>query len=314
MPHRQAIVDLDPTTFLGPLALTVRDLPRVGAFYQRVLGLSLLATGQDAMVLGAADRTPLVSLLGRPTAQRPARTATGLFHLAIAFPTRADLAAWLRHAADLGLRMGQADHGTHEAFYFDDPEGNGIEVYADKPKEAWPMVDGRMVAFVTEAVDLPDLLASQGEPPKPFSGAPAGTRMMHVHLKVAEIARHRSFYEDTLGLARTAEMDSALFLAAGGYHHHLGMNTWHSASGLAPEPGAAGLHHYTLQLPGAAVLHGLAQRLREAGHPLVEDEGGLMLRDPSGNALLLRAGPTDASQALQDLGRPWQPAWGETAA
>lgn len=314
MPHRQAIASLDPATFLGPVALTVRDLPRVGAFYQRVLGLNLLATGQDTMVLGAADRAPLVSLIGRPDATRPARTSTGLFHLAIAFPARADLAAWLRHAAELGLRMGQADHGTHEAFYFDDPEGNGIEIYADKPKQAWPMLDGQMVAFITEPVDVPDLLASQGEQPGTFSGAPAGTRMMHVHLKAAEIPGSQGFYQDALGLAPTALMDSALFLAAGGYHHHLGMNTWHSASGAAPQPGAAGLHHYTVQLPDQAQLQALADRLQQAAWPVTVEEGSLRLRDPSGNSLLVRDSQTNANQALGDLRQPWPLAQGSAAA
>ncbi len=294
---------IDPNLTLGDVALTVRDLDLTTHFYTLTLGLSVLAREGNRVVLGTADGHPLVTLFHDPTAISPPANATGLYHLAIAFPTRPDLARWLKHAAALGLRLGQSDHLTHEAFYFDDPEGNGIEIYHDWPQEQWPFKDGEFTADAAErkAIDIQGLLGTLSPNDGGWTEAPVGTRMGHVHLKMSNPRATRAFYEGVLGFDIGFDGMSAVFAGAGGYHHHVGSNAWHSSAGPTPPQGAQGLRHYTIELSSTAELDAVTARLKGAGILVRETSAGQVTSDPAGNQVLLRAAPSSIESALAAL-------------
>lgn len=294
---------IDPNLTLGEVALTVRNLDRIAQFYIVILGLTLLARDTTHAVLGTADGHPLVTLRRDPQAPAPPANATGLYHLAIALPTRPDLARWLQHAAALGLQLGQSDHLTHEAFYFNDPEGNGIELYHDWPAAQWPFKDGRFTAdaAVRKAIDIHDLLGTLNGDDAGWKGAPMGTRMGHVHLKMSDPRATRAFYERVLGFDIGFDDMGAVFAGAGGYHHHVGSNAWHSQGGLVPPKGALGLQHYTIELSSPARLEAVTARLKAAGVQVQPTPAGAFVQDPSGNPLLLREGPSTVESALSAL-------------
>ena len=286
---RDARAALPPATRMGAVRLSVADLDRSRRWYERAVGLRPLEQGTDRLALGA-DGEPLVELEAEPGA-RPSRGHTGLYHLALLLPDRASLARWLRHAARerVGL-VGAADHAVSEAVYLTDPDGHGIEIYADRPRRSW---EGRVGELMTTVpLDVDDLLTAADDPPDaPFAGLPAGTAMGHVHLRVASVPEAVAFYRDVLGLELMASLGSqAAFLAAGGYHHHVGANSWESRGAPAPPPGTASLRHATIVLPDAAVRDAAAGRVAAAGQEPRPAEGGVLVRDPSGNPLLLVAG------------------------
>ena len=227
---------IHPGTSVGPVALTVHRLEKITPFYRDVLGLHPLILEADAAVLGTRDGVPLVALLERPDAPQPAANATGLYHLALVLPSRADLARWFVHAFPFGIRIGQSDHGTHEAFYMADPEGNGLEIYQDWPAAQWPM-SGGVVQDQRQNINLRELLNTQTDE-RVWDGAPNETRMGHVHLKAADAAAMNAFYGDLLGFKITVDHPTAVFAAAGSYHHHLGSNTWRSLGGPTPPTGS----------------------------------------------------------------------------
>ena len=226
----------DAPLSIGRVALTVRDLDAVGGFYESVLGLNRLRQDGGTLVLGSGDR-PLIELReDRAARSRPEEA--GLFHVAFLLPDRASLARWLVHAADRGVRLdGASDHLVSEALYLADPEGNGIEVYRDRPRERWTAADGR-VEMDTRALDL-DALAGAAD--GRWAGAPDGTVIGHVHLQVGDVEASDRFATERLGLARTARLPSAGFYGSGGYHHHLAGNAWRSRGAGTRTPGAAGL-------------------------------------------------------------------------
>ncbi|MFG1376354.1 VOC family protein [Xanthobacter autotrophicus] len=268
---------------LGAVTLTSRDPERLVPFYRDGLGLDVLSTG-ETVVLGAGGR-PLVEIARRPDAARAAVRAPGLFHMAIRVPDRASLAARLLALHHMGLRMGASDHLVSEALYVDDPDGNGIEIYRDRPAEEWPRTPDGAIAMATLPLDLAALAR---EAPPAAHPAPAGTDMGHVHLKVSDLEAARRFWVDTVGLTIMARYPGALFVSADGYHHHLGLNTWQSSGAPAPTAGTAGLAHFTVRLPLAAV-EALGQRLAAAGVEFTALEGGgLTVRDPSGNTAQFR--------------------------
>jgi catechol 2,3-dioxygenase len=223
--------------------------------------------------------TELLVLVEEPGA-RPARGCTGLYHFALLLPERRDLARWLAHVAREHVPLsGLSDHFVSEAIYLDDPDQHGIEIYWDRPRETW---EGRVDRMGTWPLDVQSLLGELDEPAtEPFEGLPGPTIMGHVHLKVSEVASTIDFYRDRLGFGLMAQLGAqAAFLSAGGYHHHVGANTWESAGAPPPPPGSAALRHATVVLPGEQELDELLGRLG-GDEPLV--------RDPSGNTLLLTA-------------------------
>ena len=219
------------------------------------------------------------------------RRHTGLFHYALRLPERADLARWLAHAARDGVPLvGMSDHFVSEAIYLTDPDGHGIEIYRDRPREVW---EGQVWSgMTTEPLDVPSLLGELDDPAtEPFDGLPAGTDMGHVHLQVADTAEAIAFYRDVLGFELMAELfGSAAFFGAGGYHHHVGANTWQSRGSGPPPPGSAALRQATIVLPDAGERDRVAARVADAGGEPEEQSDGVLVRDPSGIALLLAAG------------------------
>jgi catechol 2,3-dioxygenase len=276
-------------TRMGAVHLTVADLERSVGFYRQSIGLEVLERDVHAATLGTTSE-PLLVLVEEPGA-RPAAGFTGLYHFALLVPERRDLACWLAHAARERVPLtGAADHFVSEALYLDDPDGHGIEIYWDRPREQW---EGQVAArMTTMRLDLDGLLGELDDPrTAPFSGLAAGTTMGHVHLKVADIGATVAFYRDTLGFGLMAALGpQAAFLSAGGYHHHVGANVWESAGAPAPPPGTAALRRATIVLPDEHARRTLIDRLAGAGHELAHDDG-VVVRDPSGNALALVATP-----------------------
>lgn len=280
---------LPATTAMGPVHLTVGDLERSLAYYGDSVGLAVRERGDGTASLGAGERELLV-LVEEPGAL-PAPRSTGLFHFALLLPTRADLARWLAHAARERVPLaGMSDHFVSEALYLTDPDGHGIEIYSDRPRELW---EGRvMTRMTTEPLDVPALLAELDDPQRElFEGLPAGTRMGHVHFQVADTDDAVEFYRDALGFELMAELfGSAVFLSAGGYHHHVGANTWRSRGAAPAPPGAAALRHATIVLPDGAARDQVAARVAGTGQEPEARGDGVLVRDPSGIALVLAAG------------------------
>jgi catechol 2,3-dioxygenase len=240
---------LPATLRLGPVHLTVSDLDRSIGFYQDSLGLSVHRRDDGVAALGAGE-DDLVVLHEQPGARRAGRHA-GLYHYALLYPAREELARAVQRLAATGTPVtGASDHGVSEAIYLNDPDGNGIELYADRPRDAWPppAAEGERVGMFTRALDLDDLLATvpNDQPPR---HAGAGLRMGHVHLHVGDIGAARDFYAGALGFEPTVfSYPGALFVAAGGYHHHVGLNTWRG-EGVGPAPdGTVGLREWTIVL------------------------------------------------------------------
>jgi catechol 2,3-dioxygenase len=277
-----AVAEISPQTTLGPVELTVSDLDASLTYYREAIGLDLLEReGGHARV--GANGHPLLALVEEPGA-RPAHGYTGLYHFALLVPERTSLARWLAHAARERVALtGLSDHFVSEAIYLRDPDGHGIEIYADRPREIW---QGRVgERLTTMPLDVGDLLGELADPEsEPFDGLPAGTVMGHIHLKVKDIPETIEFYRDVLGFGLMAQLDlQAAFLAAGGYHHHVGANTWERAGAAAPPPGTAALRRATIVLPDADERDRLFGRLDTNGYALDDST----VRDPSGNALLL---------------------------
>jgi catechol 2,3-dioxygenase len=267
---------------MGPVELTVSDLDASLSYYREAIGLEVVERTDGRAGLGTNSHT-LLELVEEPGA-RPAHGYTGLYHFALLVPERLALARWLAHAARERVALtGLSDHSVSEAIYLRDPDGHGIEIYADRPRELW---EGRVgERLTTMPLDVGDLLGVLDDPEsEPFDGLPAGTVMGHVHLKVSAIPETVEFYRDGLGFGLMAQLGvQAAFLAAGGYHHHLGANTWESAGASSPPPGTAALRHATIVLPDESEHDRVVARL-EAGGYAVDDS---TIRDPSGNALLL---------------------------
>jgi catechol 2,3-dioxygenase len=278
--------EIAPQTRPGPVELTVTDLSRSIEHYREAVGLELLERGTGRARLGAAERE-LLALVEEEGA-RPARGYTGLYHFALLVPERRELAAWLAHAARDGVPLvGLSDHFVSEAIYLADPDGHGIEIYWDRPRETWEGLVGERLT--TMPLDVDDLLGELDDPAGAgFEGLPAGTAMGHVHLKVAAIPETIEFYRDVLGFGLMAQLGAqAAFLSAGGYHHHVGANTWESAGAPPAPPGAAALRHATVVLPGADARNEVVLRVEDAGVAVEQSNGDPLVRDPSGNALVL---------------------------
>jgi catechol 2,3-dioxygenase len=285
-------MSIAPDTRVGAVRLRVADLDSVASFYERAVGLRTLAREGDVARLGVDGGPALVELAAAPGAPPRPPVGPGLFHLALLVPTRADLARALRRVIGAGGRLsGASDHLVSEALYLNDPEGNGIELYRDRPRREWRTDPNGELAMATLPLDLEGVLAELGpDVPDDAGSMPADTRMGHVHLQVSSLDPVERFYAGTLELDVTVRSyPGALFLSAGGYHHHIGLNTWRSAGASPPPEDALGLEHYELALPDEAERDRLAGRLEAAGAETLELAAGVQARDPSGNRVLLTA-------------------------
>jgi catechol 2,3-dioxygenase len=294
---------IHPDTRLGPIVLRVADLERSLGFYQGVLGLRLLDRDAESAGLAPVDAetggsaSPLVTLRQTPGARTDPH-ASGLYHFALLLPTRADLGRVLQRLIDSGSRFGQADHLVSEALYLSDPDGNGIEVYRDRPRSEWTWHGGR-VEMTVAPLDFAELLAEAGKEMRRGEGSPGamppGTRIGHIHLQISDVEQAVGFYHDILGFEITASYQGATFLSAGGYHHHLGLNDWNSR-GAPPAPaGSAGLESFTIQAPSVEEREKIARRLAAAGVPTALSGKRLLARDPWNIGIEIVAVPTRLS-------------------
>src|SRR5712691_9024997 len=279
------MVEIAPQTHMGAVELSVSDLDRSLDYWQRVVGLRVLGRNNGAASLGTD--TELVRFVEESGSQ-PADGHTGLYHVALLVPDRPSLARWLAHAARDQTRLeGLSDHDVSEAIYLRDPDRHGIEIYADRPRELWEgHVRERMT---TLPLDVENLLAELGDPAtEPFDGLPDGTAVGHVHLRVADVDSTVAFYRDVLGMDLMAQLGAAAaFLSAGGYHHHVGGNTWETRGAAPAGPGFATLRLATIVLPDAAERDRVAARVADSGQEPEMRGNGVLVRDPSGNPLLL---------------------------
>jgi catechol 2,3-dioxygenase len=286
---------IDPALRIGSVELAVSDLSRSADFYERVLGLPLISRAAVGALLGPDPGHPLLALtvLADPAPTPVPPGSTGLFHVAWLHPSRATLAQTVRRIVDeRWLLDGASDHGVSEALYLSDPDGLGIEIYVDRPRELWERpADGHGVKMATLPLDLDSLLAESAE-----ASAAIGTdtAIGHVHLKVADVPRAVAFYRDALGLDEQARLPSAGFLSAGGYHHHIGVNSWQSQGGRPAPDSAPGLRRIDVELSTTGALDSLERRLAEdradgSPAPAREADERLAVRDPDGNALVFSA-------------------------
>jgi catechol 2,3-dioxygenase len=281
---------LPEATALGPVRLQVADLARSLAFYREVLGLRVTRRRAGFAELGAeagSGEAPALLELHerRGVAPVPREGRFGLYHYALLVPDRAALGRFAAHLRRLGIRPGAADHLVSEALYLHDPDGLGIEVYADRPREVWKRENGQLL-MDTRRLDLEELVrAGNGQP---WAGMPAGSTVGHVHLHVGDLEAASAFYHDGLGFDRTVwSYPGALFLSAGGYHHHVGVNTW-AARAKRTGPGDAGLLEWELRLPSAGDAREALRSLDEAGYPVTPMDDGGTAKDPWDIALRIR--------------------------
>lgn len=270
---------------LGHVQLTVTDLERATAFYRDSLGLALLQLEGFSAKLGAADQE-LVVLVENPEARKYPRR-TGLYHFALRTPTRLEFAGVLQHLLEVQTPLqGFADHLVSEAIYLADPDGNGIEIYHDRPRELW-FDDSGSLRMGSEPLDIQDVLnemdgSGRGE------GMPPGTVLGHIHLHVAYLQPTVEFYQRIMGLDLMASLgDSAAFLAADGYHHHIGLNTWNGVGATSPPPDTVGLRYFSFELPDEASRSELLMRLEQAGIEHVRQDDAYLVTDPSQNKILV---------------------------
>jgi catechol 2,3-dioxygenase len=270
---------------MGRVALTVHDLERVGTFYRQVLGLHQLKADANTVQLGVGE-TVLLELRRDPSARRRSPREAGLFHIAFLLPTRADLGAWIKHAARTRAPIvGASDHAVSEALYLADPEGNGVEIYADRSPDSWKKENGSFV-MPSDPLDVEQVIASAGA--KEWQGFPDGSLVGHVHLQVGAIAPAEAFYAGVLGLHITTRYPGGTFYAAGDYHHHLATNNWNSrGAGVRGEP-STGLADVEIVVDNT-IFDAVQARRPAPGPTAIDDPSRLLLRDPWGTSITLVA-------------------------
>ena len=277
---------LPAATTLGAAHLTVADLPRALAFYRDILGFVARQTAPGVVALSAGpDAEPIITLTEQPGARtKPART-TGLYHVAILLPSRLDLGRTLRRLVETDYPLqGASDHLVSEALYLADPDGNGLEIYRDRERDEWPRVDGQIV-MDSLPLDLRALIREAVADGQEWTGVASGTRIGHVHLQVADLEEAVRFYRDILGFDLITRMgNSAAFLSAGGYHHHIGLNTWGTAGAPQAPADAVGLRSFDILLPAGSDLPTGAARIGATEAP----GDSIEARDPSGTIARLR--------------------------
>ena len=285
---------LPEETTLGRVRLQISDLNRSVSFYTEVLGLRVLRRTEGSAALGTGDGdSTLVELVERKGATAVARRARlGLYHFAILLPDRATLGSFFGHLAKSGTRAGASDHLVSEALYLQDPDGLGIEVYADRPRDSWRS-SGRELLMDTTPLDTGSLIrAAAGVP---WAGIPSGTVIGHVHLHVGDLAKASDFYHQAVGFDRVVwSYPGALFVSAGGYHHHLGLNTWAGPAAQAPEADEARLLDWEIVLPTTGDVDRVRGSQEGEGYPTRQVDGMLVASDPWGTEVRFRAGPRSA--------------------
>jgi catechol 2,3-dioxygenase len=271
---------------VGMVTLRVRKLDPVADFYRDAIGLAVMERSANSATLGAGG-VKLLVLEARPDATEESKRAAGLYHTAFLMPTRKDLARWLVHAALHRVPLsGFADHRVSESVYLDDPEGNGIEVYADRDPALWQWNAGT-VTMGTEQLDIDDLVSLTNTKVSDYAKAPDGMRVGHMHLRVGDLGQANGFYRSTIGFDPTRERQGAAFLSSGRYHHHLGLNVWQSAGAGRRDDKATGLAWFSLEIEKPDLFDALEARLRKSSGEIVTVAGGIEVSDPWGTKLRL---------------------------
>ncbi|MCY8545475.1 VOC family protein [Bacillus vallismortis] len=272
-------------THIGDVKLTIRSLERSLAFYRDVIGFQVLQKTDRQAQLTADGKRALLILEENPSAVvLPERSVAGLYHFAILLPNRKELGMALARLIEHGIAIGHGDHAVSEALYLSDPDGNGIEIYADRPRSTWQRDREGNYVMTTTAVDIEGLLEEAGDERKTI--LPNGTTIGHIHLHVSDLNEAKTFYTDVLGFDIVGNYTgmSALFVSAGGYHHHIGLNIW-AGKNAPPKPtNASGLDEYKVVLPHQEELGRVADRVKRAGYLIEETENSFRVKDPVSGA------------------------------
>jgi len=275
---------------IGAVGMVVRDLDRVTAYYRDVLGLTVQEHTRQVATLGVGAVT-LLELIHRPDALPDDPREAGLYHTAFLMPTRADLARWILHAGKGRVPFtGASDHDVSEAIYLDDPEGNGVEVYSDRPREKWRR-DGELIFQKTDPLDIDAIIREIDPATATYPNAPEGLRIGHIHLRVGSVARAEKFYCDVLGLDVTRRRTGAIFLSSGGYHHHMAVNVWHSNGAGIRNSKRAGLGWFEMEIDDQPTIDGVKKRLDAAGVTMDLNPGGFAATDPWGTSIRFTIAP-----------------------
>jgi catechol 2,3-dioxygenase len=279
---------LPDATHIGRVTLQVADLARSVAYYEKVLGMRVISRSGNSVQLGANgdDRVLLALVEKQGVRSVPRRGLLGLYHFAVLLPGRAALGRFIAHLSEIGAYAGMSDHLVSEAVYLTDPDGLGIEVYADRPRDTWRAEAGQL-EMATKPLDVSNVVAAAGG--EKWNGLPAGTVIGHVHFYVGNIDRAAAFYHNGLGLDKIVwNYPGALFMSAGGYHHHVGVNTWAAGSSPATDDDAR-LLEWELVVPDAEGVQGAAASIATAGYSISHDGDALLASDDWGIRLRLRA-------------------------
>jgi catechol 2,3-dioxygenase len=269
---------------IGTAGLIARDLDRLTNYYRDLLGLTVTERTGKLARLGTGGVT-LLEIEHRPDALPDDPSTAGLYHTAFLMPTRQDHARWIMHIARNRVPItGASDHGVSEAFYLDDPEGNGIEVYNDRPAERWTWADG-LVVMKTNQLDIEAILDEVDRATATYPAAPEGLRIGHIHLRVGSVEQAEQFYRGPIGLGLTRRRGGATFMSSGGYHHHVGANVWHSDGAGARDPDRAGLGWFSMELSEPGAVDAMAAKLRDANAPVAAAPGGIETADPWGTRI-----------------------------
>jgi catechol 2,3-dioxygenase len=270
---------------IGAVGLVARDLGLLTDYYQSLLGLTVIERTSKLARLGMGGVT-LLEIEHRANAKPDDERTAGLYHTAFLMPTRRDHARWILHIAQSRVPIsGASDHGVSEAFYLDDPEGNGVEVYNDRPREQWQIENG-LVVMQTKQLDIEAILRATN-PTEPYDAAPEGLRIGHIHLRVGSVEHAEQFYRGAVGLELTRRRGGATFMSSGGYHHHVGANVWHSDGASRRDPDRAGLSWFSMEAADGAALDAAADRLKAANVPLSNIADGIEVSDPWGTHVRL---------------------------
>jgi catechol 2,3-dioxygenase len=273
----------EPNIFVGEVNIKVKNLDHSLDFYQNIMGFQVLEKAGRKAVLTTDGKTALVTLEQPEGVVAKIARTSGLYHFAILLPSRADLSVFLRHMVQTGYPLGAADHYVSEALYLNDPDGNGIEVYRDRPSAEWDWNNG-LVEMATEELDGNGILA---ESDAEWSGLPAGTLMGHIHLHVADLKKAEQFYTKGLGFEIVSYYPQAAFLSTGGYHHHIAINTWQGEGAATPPINSVGLNWYSLVFPDEAARENAIKQLKQLGALITEEADFFITSDPSGNQIRL---------------------------
>jgi len=272
-----------PSIYVGEVNIKVKNLDNAVIFYQNIMGFQVLEQTEGKAVLTTDGKTPLLTLEQPADVIPKEGKMSGLYHFAILLPSRADLSVFLRHLLQTGYPLGAADHYVSEALYLNDPDGNGIEVYRDRPSFEWTWKNN-LVEMATEQLDAEGILA---ESDAEWNGLPSGTVMGHIHLHVGDLQKAEEFYTKGLGFDVVSYYPQAAFLSTGGYHHHIAINTWQGVGAPTPPKNSVGLNWYTLVFPNETERENVIKQLKQLGAPVKKETDFYVTSDPSGNQIRL---------------------------